>query len=38
MNSNHTCPKLYANVNQNKPQDYSNYEALEIDWGYLLIE
>jgi len=34
MNSNHTGPKLFANINLNKPQEYSNYEALEIDWGY----
>ncbi len=26
-------PKLYADVNLNKPQDYSNYENLEITWG-----
>ena len=33
MNSNNKGPKLYANVNLNKPSDYSNYEALEVDWG-----
>lgn len=30
MNSN---KKAYADVNLNKPQDYSNYENLEITWG-----
>ncbi len=33
MNSTSISPKLYANVNLNKAQEYSNYEALEIDWG-----
>lgn len=33
MNSSNTGPKFYANVNLNKPQEYSNYEAHEIDWG-----
>ncbi len=33
MNSNHTGPKLYANININKSPEYSNYEALDIDWG-----
>lgn len=36
MNSNNIGPKLYANINLNKAQDYSNYEALEIEWGYLI--
>ncbi len=27
-------PKYYADVNANKPSDYSNYEGLEITWGY----
>lgn len=27
-------PKLYADVNVTKPQDYSNYENLDIQWGY----
>jgi len=26
-------PKLYADININKPQDYSNYENLEVNWG-----
>ena len=26
-------PKFYADVNKNKPQEYSNYEELEIEWG-----
>jgi hypothetical protein len=26
-------PKHYADVNLNKPQDYSNYENLEVNWG-----
>lgn len=26
-------PKMYADVNLNKPQDYSNYENLDITWG-----
>ena len=26
-------PKLYADVNQKKPPEYSNYEDLEITWG-----
>ncbi len=26
-------PKIYADVNANKPSDYSNYEGLEIQWG-----
>lgn len=26
-------PKLYADINTNKPQDYSNYENLEVNWG-----
>ena len=26
-------PKLYAEINKNKPQEYSNYEDLEIEWG-----
>ena len=30
MNSN---PKFYSDVNLKKPQDYSNYENLEVDWG-----
>lgn len=34
MKSNNTCPKYYADVNLTKPAEYSNYEALEIDWGY----
>lgn len=27
-------PKLYADVNLNKPSEYSNYENLDIEWGY----
>lgn len=30
---NSSKPKLYADVNLNKPQDYSNYENLDIQWG-----
>jgi casein kinase II subunit alpha len=26
-------PKFYADVNKNKPQEYYNYENLEIEWG-----
>ena len=26
--------KLYHDVNLNKPQEYSNYENLDIQWGY----
>ena len=26
--------KLYQDVNLNKPQEYSNYENLDIQWGY----
>lgn len=26
-------PKYYANVNKEKPDEYSNYENLEIHWG-----
>jgi len=26
--------KLYADVNQNKPREYYNYENLEVQWGY----
>ena len=26
-------PKYYADVNKNKPPEYSNYENLEIEWG-----
>ena len=33
MNSNNNLPKLYANVNLTKPPEYSNYEALEVNWG-----
>ena len=32
MNS-YSKPKYYADVNQNKPPEYSNYENLEIEWG-----
>lgn len=28
-----STPKYYANVIQEKPEDYSNYENLEIEWG-----
>lgn len=31
MNSN--LPRLYSDINKNKPTDYSNYENLEIQWG-----
>ena len=27
-------PRLYADVNFTKPPDYSNYENLQIQWGY----
>lgn len=30
---NTTKPKLYADVNLTKPQEYSNYENLDISWG-----
>ena len=33
MKSNSTGPKYYANVNTEKPEDYVNYENLEIEWG-----
>ena len=37
MNSNTTnLPKYYANVISEKPEDYSNYENLEMEWGYIL--
>ena len=26
-------PKFYADINKNKPPEYSNYEELEITWG-----
>jgi len=26
-------PKYYANVNENMPKEYSNYEDYENDWG-----
>lgn len=26
-------PKYYGDVNINKPSEYSNYEALEINFG-----
>ena len=26
-------PKTYADVNKNKPAEYSNYEELEVTWG-----
>ena len=26
-------PKYYADINLTKPQDYSNYENLEVSWG-----
>lgn len=35
MNSNK--PKLYADINLNKQPEYSNYENLEIQWGYIII-
>jgi hypothetical protein len=30
---NTSKPKNYADVNLNKPTDYSNYENLDITWG-----
>lgn len=33
MNASASKPKYYAEVNQIKPSDYSNYENLEIEWG-----
>ena len=34
MNStNQGGPKYYGDVNLNKPSEYSNYEALEINFG-----
>jgi hypothetical protein len=32
-----TKPKLYADVNLNKPSEYSNYENLDIQWGYIFL-
>ena len=37
MDSNNPGPKYYADVNLNKPSEYSNYEALEITFGYIII-
>ena len=33
MASKKIGPKFYADVNKNKPPEYSNYEELEITWG-----
>ena len=33
MDSSKLGPKYYAEVNLNKPSEYSNYEALEINFG-----
>jgi hypothetical protein len=33
MNSTNLGPKYYGDVNLNKPSEYSNYEALEINFG-----
>lgn len=33
MNSTNQGPKYYADVNLKKPSEYSNYEALEINFG-----
>ena len=33
MDSKKNGPKYYADVNKNKPPEYSNYENLEIEWG-----
>jgi hypothetical protein len=33
MDSVNTGPKSYADVNLHKPSEYSNYEALEINFG-----
>jgi hypothetical protein len=33
MNSTNQSPKYYGDVNLNKPSEYSNYEALEINFG-----
>ena len=33
MASKKIGPKFYADINKNKPPEYSNYEELEITWG-----
>lgn len=27
-------PRLYADINKNKPKEYSDYENYENAWGY----
>ena len=36
MDSTNPGPLHYADVNLKKPSEYSNYEALEINFGYLI--
>jgi hypothetical protein len=30
-----SLPRLYADVNKNKPKEYSDYENYENNWGNL---